>query len=192
MPKCFGSIEVVMQKENLKLIAELLLLIKGVKTVLDLGSGRGRAANFFAKNGCGVTAVDLKDNVEFNNPSVDWRFVKVEDFIGLPENHNKKWDLIFSQNLLQFLNKEWVYAKLLPWMKDHLEAGGIIAIKTFYQEPEPAFSRSCLSLYGAEDLLSKFADFQIILQGQKEIVNFDMNKVSRNFFITNLIIQKPL
>lgn len=171
-----------------KFISEVLKFVKPEDRVLDLGAGLGHQAERFARAGALVTAIDKRVDSELNN--VTWHKISVEDFIA--DNNSQKYKIIFSQNLLQFLDKEWVYGKLLPWLKDHLEPGGIISIKTFYQEPKPAFVRPCPSLYSAEDLLNKFADFQVILQGQKEIVGFDMNKVRRNFFITSLIIQKPL
>lgn len=169
-----------------KFISEVLKLVKPDDRVLDVGAGLGHQAERFARAGAVVTAIDKRVNSELHD--VTWHKISVEDFIA--DNNNQKYKIIFSQNLLQFLDKEWVFSKLLPWLKDHLEPGGIIAIKTFYQEPEPVFPRPCLSFYSAEELLSGFDDFQIILEGQNEIVDFDINKVIRNFFITSLIIKK--
>lgn len=174
---------------TLPFITEVLKLLKQGDFVLDLGAGEGRQAERFMEAGAVVTAIDKKSDVKLKN--IDWRKTSVQDFIADNKN-NQKYGIIFSQNLLQFLDKAWVFSELFPWLNNHLEPSGIIAIKTFYQEPEPAFSEPLVSLYNAEELQKGFADYQVILKNQAEVTGPDMKGKIRKFFITKLIIQKAV
>ncbi len=172
-----------------KFITEVLKFLKPEDTVLDLGAGLGKQAERFAETGALVTAVDKRTNPKVKN--IIWHKIPVEDFIS-NENNKQKYQIIFSQNLLQFLNKEWVFSELLPWLNNHLEPGGIIAIKTFYQQSEPAFPEPLSSLYNADELQNFFNDYKVILKNQEEIIDSDMKGKIRKFFLTKLIVQKLL
>ncbi len=172
-----------------KFIKEVLKFLKYEDRVLDLGAGLGSQSERFARAGALVTAVDKRTNPKLKN--IVWHKTSVEDFIANASNQ-QNYRIIFSQNLLQFLNKEWVFVKLLPWLKDHLEPGGIVAFKTFYQEPEQAFTEPLSSLYNADELQNFFNDYRVIIKSQEEILDSDMKGKIRKFFITKLIIQKLL
>ena len=133
--------------------------IKPGHKVLDLGAGSGDFSQMFADKGAIVTAVDSKIPVDLGE-SIIPKKMKIEEFIA--HENDERYDLIFLRNILQFLDKQWVFDVLLPWFQGHLNTGGIIGIETFYQEPEPAFDHPMRSLYSAPELSGHFLSWQEI------------------------------
>lgn len=178
-------------EEKQLLITELFPFLKPNDEVLDLGAGLGKQAKFFAENGCKVTAVDANSKVEFKDLSIDWHLATIEDFISQSEYQNEKWSLIFSQNLLQFLEKDFVLNNLVPWIENHLVLGGLVAIRTFYQNPEPPFPKPLVSLYQLNELMEMFSGWQVILGKQFDQIGPSLDGSTRRFFCIDFIIKKP-
>ena len=166
--------------------------IKPGYKVLDLGAGEGKFAQMFLDRGATVTAVDTKP-AAFQNPALIVKKMKIEDFCASEEG--EQYDLVFARNVIQFLDKSWVYDTLFPWIDEHLVKGGIFAVETFYQDPEPAFARQMLSLYTVMELSSflvtetKLYAKELYVK-QYDYVGLDMSGQMRKFFVSSLIVQK--
>lgn len=156
--------------------------------ILDLGAGNGWFARKCLEHQAVVTAVDRQDAKE-QHPDIDWRQMDVKEFLErLPEK--EKYQVIFSRNLIQFLDSDWVREKLLPTLAEHLQPGGVIAIQTFYRDPEPAFESPLSSLYTANELRSLLQPMQILHEREHSEASPDMKGIPRKFFLTNIIAKK--
>lgn len=155
--------------------------------VLDLGAGDGRFSQMFVDRGAKVTAVDPKfSGEELSGISIER--IKIEDFIE--QKSNIKYNAIFLRNILQFLDKNWVIEKLVPWLNENLLPEGVVGIETFYQNPIPAFDKPVSSLYAAQELSGYFKSWQIILIKQYEHFSPDLRGNKRHFFTSDLIVKK--
>lgn len=160
--------------------------------VLDFGAGEGEFYQMFLDRGAFVTAVDMRPPA-FQEANLVVKKMKIEDFCASEEGG--QYDLVFMRNVIQFLDKSWVYETFFPWIDKHLVKGGIVAIETFYQDSEPAFARLALSLWTLTELASFFmTETKIytkeLYAKQYDYLGFDMNGQTRKFFVTSLIIQK--
>jgi cyclopropane fatty-acyl-phospholipid synthase-like methyltransferase len=166
--------------------------IKPGQKVLDLGAGEGKFAQMFLDRGAIVTAVD-KQPPAFQDPALIVKKIKIEDFCAVESD--ECYDFIFARNVIQFLDRSWIYEVLFPWIDQHLSDGGIVAIETFYQNPEPPFSRQMNSLWTLTELNSLLMTevgpyAKEIYAKQFDHLGFDMSGQTRKFFITSLIAQK--
>jgi len=164
-----------------------LACIKPGNKVLDLGAGEGKFTQMFFERGAIVTAVDMQPPT-FHNVALIVKKMKIEDFCASEENEH--YDLIFARNVIQFLDKLWVFETLFPWMNKHLAPGGIVAIETFYQEPEPPFGHNMISLYTLKELISNFMTWKEIDARENDYFGLDMSGQKRRFFVSSLIVQK--
>lgn len=156
-------------------------------TVLDIGAGNGRFAQMFADRGAQVVAVDPEAPTG-TPPGITFVKQKIEDFIARPGDD--KYDFIFLRNIIQFLEKSWTLTALFPWLEEHTTANGLIAIETFYANPEPPFPRPLRSAYELKELTAHFSRWLEIYSAQYEHLGPDMSGHERRFFTTDLIIQK--
>lgn len=161
--------------------------IRPAQLVLDLGAGDGRFAEMFAERDAHVTAVDLHPP-ELQNPKITSTQTKIEDFCT--EKNSQRYDLIFARNSIQFLDKPWVLEELFPWMEEHASRHGVIAIETFYQNPEPPFLRPLRSLYTLEELQRYFFSWGEIYARQYRYAGLDLEGQHRTFFVSSMIIQR--
>lgn len=155
--------------------------------VLDLGAGEGKFTQMFLERGAIVTAVDTQPPA-FQDAKLTVKKMKIEDFCA--SKGNEHYDLAFARNVIQFLDKSWVYETLFPWIDKHLVKGGIVAIETFYQDPEPPFDHSMTSLYTLKELTSYFVTWKEIYAEEYSHLDFDMSGQTRKFFISSLIVQR--
>jgi 2-polyprenyl-3-methyl-5-hydroxy-6-metoxy-1,4-benzoquinol methylase len=166
--------------------------IKPGNKVLDIGAGDGKFAQMFLDRGAIVTAADTKPPT-FQDPALIVKKMKIEDFCA--NEDGEQYDLVFARNVIQFLDKSWVCETLFPWLDKHLAKDGIVAIETFYQDPEPAFTRRMPSLWTLAELTSFLMTetglyAKEIYAKQFDHIGFDMNGLMRKFFVTSLITQK--
>lgn len=166
---------------------KVLHSIQPGNTVLDLGAGNGWFAQECLMRQAVVTAVDMKVPQK-RQKDIDWHIMKVEDFVmRLPAS--RKFDIIFCRNLLQFLDRQWVQEQFFPFLVKHLQFKGIIAVQTFYRNPDPPFVNALPSLFTIGDLKNVLADLQIVHERELVETMKDMQGTSRTFFVTNIIAQ---
>lgn len=156
-------------------------------TILDLGSGEGKFARMFAKRGAIVTAVDAKFRPQ-NEESITFQTASVEEFIA--KIGTQQYDLVFMRNILQFLDKNWVFETLFPWLENHVKANGIVGIETFYQDPNPPFDHTMHSFYTTKELTEHLLTWQEMYENEFDEDNFDFAGTLRHFFISDLIVKK--
>jgi 2-polyprenyl-3-methyl-5-hydroxy-6-metoxy-1,4-benzoquinol methylase len=168
-------------------INTFLNCIKPGDNVLDLGAGEGNFAQMFLDRGAIVTAVD-KQPPAFQDANLTVKKIRIEDFCASADDG--QYNLVFARNVIQFLDKSWVYETLFPWIDKHLAKDGIVAIETFYQNPEPAFDRPMHSLYMLNELTSYFMTWKDLHAEEYGHLGFDMSGQTRKFFISSLIVQK--
>jgi len=168
-------------------IKEVLKHVKNVK-VLDLGAGEGKQAEKFLAAGALVTAIDKKKPKK-QNQKIIWKKLTLDKFI-LSLDIDDIYDLIFMQNIIQFLDKKWTMTTLIPVLQKHLSKNGIIAIRTFYKNPMPPFNKSPLSFYEISTLLSLFKGWKILFARQFKSKGRGLDGVSRLFYLSDLILKK--
>lgn len=174
-----------MNKQNF--VDTTLHLVNPGHHVLDLGAGNGTFAQIFVERGARVTVVDISIR-KITDPSVTTKKMRVEDFVEIEQTG--KFGLIFARNILQFLDKPWVFETLFPWLDDHLSSAGVIAVETFYQDPEPPFDHPMRSLYTLQELTTHFISWEELLARQYEHRSLDMSGHERTFFTTDMIVRK--
>ena len=77
-------------------------------------------------------------------------------------------------------------------MEKHISSKGIIAIETFYLDPEPPFDHPTRSLYTLKELTRHFMSWNEIFAQEYDHMGLDMNGNTRRFFVASLIVQKSL
>ncbi len=156
--------------------------------VLDLGAGDGWFSRECIARQALVTAVDVQPPAE-QHPDIDWQTMKVEDYVDrLPST--EMFDVIFSRNLIQFLDSVWVEEIFFPTLIQHLKTHGVLAIETFYCDPEPPFEARVSSLFTLDDLKSMMPLLPIVHERQYSETSPDMRGVIRKFFVSEIIVQK--
>ena len=156
-------------------------------TVLDLGAGSGKFSEQFLDKGARVTAVDMR-KPEHVREGITIIQGTVEDYVA--KANREHFDLIFFRNILQFLEKEWVFSVLFPWLHDHINKDGIIGIETFYQNPEPAFNQPLKSLYRIQEFNNVLPKWQKLYSEECDFNGPDLMGRVRHFFIVDLIMRR--
>lgn len=155
-------------------------------SVLDIGGGDGKFAKMFIECGAHVTIVDPKAIAS----TAEQSFVETKTIEAYcREVHSEKYDAMFLRNVIQFLDRTWVYESLIPWMKEHLAEHGIIAVKTFYQNPEPPFARPVASVYSLTELQQQFPTWTELVGRQYAHQGSDMHGQMRKFFTVDVIVR---
>lgn len=161
--------------------------IKPGQRVLDLGAGGGDFVRMFVDRGARVTAVDPRIP-EIQDVMINSKRMEIEEFCAA-ENPDR-YDLIFARNVIQFLDKNWTLENLFPWMEEHTSQQGIIAIETFYKDPEPPFDHPMRALYTLGELMNYFMPWKDIHAREYSHQGLDMNGQARKFFVSSLIVQR--
>jgi len=167
-------------------IQEVLKYVNNGK-VLDLGAGEGKQVEKFLEAGASVVAVDIKKPAKLNQKII-WKQLSVEEFI-LSLGSNDVYDVIFMQNVIQFLDKKLVLTILIPALQKHLSKNGIIAIRTFYKNPIPSFNKHTLSLYQNNVLLLAFKGWKVLFARQFKYNGLGLDGVKRHFYLGDLIVK---
>jgi 2-polyprenyl-3-methyl-5-hydroxy-6-metoxy-1,4-benzoquinol methylase len=153
-------------------------------SVLDIGGGDGKFAKMFVERGARVTIVDPKATASTLEQSIV-ETKTIEAFCS--EARSEKYDAIFLRHVIQFLDRTWVFETLFSWMREHLTAHGIIAVKTFYQNPEPPFRRPVTSTYTLTELQQQFPTWTELVGRQYAHQGSDMHGQMRKFFTVDVI-----
>lgn len=152
-----------------------------------MGAGEGKFAQMFVERGASVTAVDIKVPA-LPDTSITAKRMRIEGFVST--TGHDRYDLIFARNILQFLDKPWVFETLWPWVDEHVAEQGIIGIETFYQDPEPPFDHLMRSLYTMEELTTHYMTWTELYAREYSYLGLDMSGQTRKFFVSSLIVRK--
>lgn len=155
--------------------------------ILDLGAGQGDFAHKFVERSATVTAVDVL-LPKLSNPAITPKRMRVEEYIAATSSET--FDAVFARNILQFLDRSWVFETLFPWIANHLTPHGLLAIETFYRDPEPPFPHPLRSFYTLAELTPHFISWNELLATQSEHQGLDMAGQARKFFTTDMIVKK--
>ena len=155
--------------------------------VLDLGAGEGKQAEKFSAAGGFVTAVDKKIPQK-QNQKIIWKKSVLEEFI-FSSDFDDVYDVIFTQNVIQFLDKKWTLGIFMPALQKHLSKNGIIAIRTFYKNPDPPFNKAPVSFYKINDLLNSFKGWEVLCSREFKYNGLGLNGINRHFYLSDLIVK---
>lgn len=171
-----------------KFFGKFASLVPAGATVVDLGAGDGKFATKLADLGDNVIAVDRKEPAE-RQPDIEWVVKPIDDWYqNLPADFVA--DAYLLKNVLQFLEKRFVFDVLLPGLAIRLSPGGVIGIETFGQPSDPPFKNQS-SFYTTKELLVPFSGWEVVMEeGTREDAK-DMNGNPRRFFMTRIIVRKP-
>jgi len=139
-------------KPQVKLLHEFLMA-HPVETVLDIGAGRGYESLLCASYGAQVDAVDPLLHKRFlfpqhlrDHPKIQFYELMIHDFLI-----EKKYDLVLLNNVLMFINKDYVLHTLLPKLAAAMNQQGTILITFFYPYDCIIENNKSLTLYEVED-----------------------------------------
>lgn len=141
--------------------------IKEKKEFLDLGCGQGKEAIFISKLGINATAVDasgeaikqiskkIKKNKIFNLKTIN------ENIVDYKIKKNK-FDIIFANNVLQFINKKDAI-KLIKQMQVKIKPKGVIILSAFtVDDPKYDKKNTQRTFFENQEILRLFNKFKII------------------------------
>lgn len=156
-------------------------------TVVDLGAGEGKYAQILSSNGHQVIAVDK--NPQPLVEGIEQIHSSVEDWIT-NLSPDSRADGFLLKNVIQFIDKDFVFDTLIPKLIHHLNPNGIIGIETFTQPPIPPFEITHRSHYDITELRPLFQGWEMLMSDNIENDGKDMNGNIRHFFITRLVARK--
>lgn len=168
---------------------KFLSCVQAQSAILDLGAGPGRHSALFVGAGHRVTAVDRQPAPE-GLAGVKWIAEDIREWVER-DDETQILDAVFCRNVIQFLDAEFVVEKLLPRLAEMLRPGGVIAIQTFYQAPEPPFAAPFAAYWRTADLLGCLAGWTVCHVAEHPAVTPDMRGQVRKFFLTEVIARKP-
>ncbi len=131
-----------------------------VCSVLEIGPGEGKFANFLAENGVSVTAIDTKRFSQLNE-LVKFEEIKFEDF-----NSEKVFDLVHARNVVPFFSNK------KEQLKRMLKMGKFVYF-TFFGPHDPWASRGLT--IEKDELLSVITNEEILYVKEEEFVGLTMN-----------------
>ena len=156
--------------------------------VLDLGAGEGKQAKIITGLGATVVAVDIK-SPKVNIPLVTWNTLSIEEWIKRPFDNNP-FDAVLARNIFQFFEKEYLKGVLVPGLSERLKSEGLIAVETFYKEPDPPFERPFKSFWNETEIKEIFQGWKIVASETEDGPGLDLSGKMRDFFRTGFLAQK--
>lgn len=157
--------------------------------ILDLGAGAGKQAAEMVRLGAKVLAVDNKEPPE-RGDGVEWNILPIQEWI-MDITEDQQFDAILTRNVLQFFKKDLVVEELLPILSRHLKSGGLFALETFYQDPDPPFERPFWSYWNEDELKTNFSGWEVVVSMMRKENGPDSNGKLRIFYKTGLIVKRP-
>lgn len=163
--------------------------IESGDTALDLGAGKGIQAQAMAERGASVLALEkMPMEGQAQHQGMRWKYMNIKDW-AQDISQRSKFDFVLAKNILQFFPKEWVVDVLFPAMKNCVKIHGFIGIETFYRAPQPPFVKPHHSYWTVEEMKNIFSDWSVVFSNTSEEEKKDQGGVSRNFFISNIIVR---
>lgn len=175
---------------------------KGLKDILDIGSGKGRDSLFFAEKGLGVTAVDISDialkMIQEKNPRIKCFSGDITE-IEFPDN---SFDVIYGHLILHYFNHADL-ANIIKKIHRILRRDGYVFIKCKSVE-DPLFGKGKKiekNVYFHEHLRNFFTkeymrkilkDFDIIEVNQIKMKEQQIGYKYRAAFIEGIAKKKSL
>ena len=156
--------------------------------VLDVGAGKGVEASHLASLGFRVDAVDRQD-FGVSDTRVNWHAKTIESFMSEQANASV-YDGILLKNIIQMLDKEWVLNTAFPQLISLLRSNGVMAIETFWKEPELRFRKE-MRLYTVEELRDALSGCEILLSEQTTERKNDLEGEPHTFGITRMLLRSP-
>ena len=169
---------------DMEFLERFYKLIQPGFRVLDLGAGQGKQAKKALELGTQVIAID-RDEPMSRDPAIQWHIEPIEQWINSAEIHS--FNAVLVRNVIQFFDKKFVADTLLPKLKTLAKEKGVVAIETFYRNPEPPFEKDFLSYWTKDELENNFADWEIIYSTMYAADGKDLGGQDRRFYRTNLI-----
>lgn len=166
-------------------LSEVGRFVQPGSRLLDLGAGQGAQAHLFATLGARVTAIDPLARAA---DRVEWVAMSVEQWCSTEPR--RSYDIIFTRNLLQALERKWVLDLLLPTVAARVNERGIVAIETFFAPPEPPWEGAPPSTFTVKELATRFA-WPVVHSLESVEQGHDMSGVARRFHVARVILEKP-
>lgn len=155
--------------------------------ILDVGAGDGRWSRHFRALGHEVVAIDRRSRPDDLALEIDWLEASLSrEFPDFPSGH---FDAVFARNVLQFLEAERVLEEIVPEMLRILKPSGIIAIETFFAEPEPTFEH-LRSFHSADEMIKALPGLEILRQKQFHVTGESRRGGTHRFAVTQVIARK--
>jgi len=120
-------------------VSRIRSLVRGRKTILDLGCGPGRIANPLAAEGHTVVAVD-------DSPAMLAHVVGAETMLrDVSALHlDRRFDVVLALSHLINGRDRWHRLELLRVCREHLEEDGIVVVQRYRPDWVPAASESAI------------------------------------------------
>lgn len=166
--------------------------------VLDLGAGSGGSARtpigYVANRVRRVVAVDTCAMPTDLPRNVEWQQERIEDWLQDRSFFPcEPYHVVVARNVLHFLDRDLALDALLPEIRDSVLPGGIVAIATFFRQPDPPVHPPYPSLYRLADLRRTFpARWNELLAVEETLSGPGHGDATmRNWHTTQLVIRKP-
>jgi len=176
-------------------VRDIALEFRPGAKVLDLGCGEGRNALFLAECGFDVTAVDISESgirklsalAQERNLDIHSEVVDMRDY-QFPHS----FDLITSHGCLHLVERA-SWQRLISLFKAHTKPGGINIIVVFTDviPPPGDLEDFCLGLFHEGELVSMYADWDIILQRSYTFEDEHPGSPRHTHPVNKLVARKP-
>ncbi len=162
--------------------------------LLDLGSGEGRNAVYFAKNGFDVTAVDIslpgleKTKEYAEEVEAEVKIIHADIIIYEPED---TYDVIFSTGALHYLPPEVRKIRFGHYRKS-TSSGGINALSVFVRKPfipHAPDAESTSHAWKSGELMGYYWDWEIIYSTE-EIFDCMSSGIPHKHAVNRLITRR--
>ena len=169
----------------------LLALLPPKSRLLDLGAGpKALQSVRFAAAGHRVVAID-QNPAQIDIVNFDWRTADIGDWLQRAAG-NELFDAVLARNSLQFNAADRVTKIIAPCIDSVLKPGGLVAMQSFFQPPDPPFAPDrIMSYWKAEKLVDLFQGYDIISARDVVTNRPDMRGVMRRFSLSEALLKNP-
>ena len=161
-------------------------LIHAGDTVLDLGAGVGKYAQYMAEHGAHVIAVDQRTDV----PTIAGVTRVTENIpVWIAASADETYDAILMKNIVQFFSRDYLTQTLFPAIASRVRNGGVVGIQTFFAAPEPPFSKP-LTFWTTVELQHAFMGWEVLYSNTFSENRKALSGGDHLFHMTDLIVKK--